>query len=843
MNKPVDENMLSLEELRALVPQLQALTEQHKKTQLVQQTLLNISRITSACTNLNELYPIIHTHISTLIEAQNFMVVLYDSECQHLDFVFINDQYHDDCQGLRIGKPDIEKTLTWKVVESRQPLYLCGAELSEELSRLAMPSEWVNQEPTDWLGAPLIENGHIIGALVIQSYDTNTRYSNDDLELLKFVCEHTSATIARTQNAFITEQTIAVRTEQLRISCEELENEIIERERIERLQQALFEISELSANAEDDMNLFYQHLHQTLSRLIYAPNCYIATVNWSDNQLTFEYFVDERTHCSGDRALTDGLTEYVLHTGDPQLVFAQDALQLSQNGDINASVYNDFQQQFICFLGIPLVVDGHVFGCVVVQSYDDQNTYSKQEQEIMRFVAHHISTAINRKRTSEAFRNYNKQLENEVAKRTENITQLNINLKQQITDKKHFEEQLIHQVNHDSLTGLPNRMLFNKLLSEMLEKKKRFEKQNKAMLFIDLDGFKQINDNFGHHVGDRFLIEVASRIKQSVRCYDSIARLSGDEFVVLLDDFDHMSDVFDISERIINLVSQPFTIVERQIHAGASIGIVEITSHYSSPEHIIRDADTAMYRAKSRGRGMCVMFTQELRESVSDNYLIEKQFKSALKNNEVETSLHPLTPHLTSLPPVIQLNCLWHTNINDYKDSKLVQLANKSGLSQQLDYYVITRFISHENEFPGDGCIIIPFSASSIKNNGFTEHLVSVLSNSTIEPSRLIIAISEYDIEVNDFVLRSAILSLGQHGIRFMLTDFLEYSGAISNTTDYGFDFVSCSQVLATTNNPQRQVMVQDTMGLLQKLDKTIVVPAAAMDYLIGVEAKSIYLF
>ena len=634
MTKPFDEETLSTEELRAIVPQLQSLTEKYKKQERVQQALLTISQVTNSHTDLQSLYPTIHHHINTIIEAQNCLVALFEEENDCIHFVFIRDQYTDDCEGLKIYAPEYEDTLTWQVIKTGQPLYLYREKLKEQLANLNIPEEGIGEEPVDWLGAPLINDGKTIGAVVLQSYDITTRYSDEDLELLNFVCQHLSSTISRVQRTVLTEQTIEVRTEQLRVSLQELEDEIEERERMENLQQALFEISELSASLDEDMGQFYVRLHAILSRLIYAPNCYIATVNWDENTLSFEYYADEKEPTTNNRVLGQGLTEHILKTGESKIVYQEEAKALSDAGLIAPSVYQTFTEFFVGWLGVPLIIDGHVFGCVVVQSYDEEKRFSGNDIEILRFVSHHIATAIDRKRSNDALRDYNKQLELMVAKRTEKATQLNISLQQQIEDNKKIEQQLIHQVNHDPLTGLPNRLMFNKQLASMLAKKKRYPSQNKALMFIDLDGFKQINDNFGHHNGDKFLIEVAKRLERTVRAYDSLARLGGDEFVVLLDGFERLTDLYDISERIIEDLSKPFIEKGRQMHAGASVGIVEIIQNYDLPEHIIRDADTAMYEAKSRGRGTSVLFDNSIKSAVDDSLAIELAFKQALKNAE-----------------------------------------------------------------------------------------------------------------------------------------------------------------------------------------------------------------
>ena len=215
-------------------------------------------------------------------------------------------------------------------------------------------------------------------------------------------------------------------------------------------------------------------------------------------------------------------------------------------------------------------------------------------------------------------------------------------LKQQIEERKEIELKLIHDAHHDSLTDLPNRAMFTSRLELAIANKHRHPDNLFAVLFIDLDRFKIINDTLGHHAGDEFLVEVARRISLCIRGHDLLARLGGDEFVVLLDSFDDISVVEDVAARIIESISAPFSLETKEMYSGASIGIAHLESYYRNADDVLRDADAAMYQAKTLGRGRFVMFDKSMRDRLLEELELENEFRRALREEEFEYFLQPV---------------------------------------------------------------------------------------------------------------------------------------------------------------------------------------------------------
>ena len=238
--------------------------------------------------------------------------------------------------------------------------------------------------------------------MVVQTYDEGIHYTQEDLEVLLFVSQHIVTTVDRVKNRELTERTIRDRTRQLRRTNDDLQEEILERQKVESLQQALFEISELAANLEGDMNVFYSSLHEILARLISAPNCYIAIVDREQNKLEFPYFSDTNQASINSRPMSRGLTEFVLRTGQAELINPPRVLQLAESGELDVTVAQKMLKSANSWLGSPLVVDGDIAGVIAVQTYGKHAKYTARDQELLRFVSHHIAVAMERKSNTEA---------------------------------------------------------------------------------------------------------------------------------------------------------------------------------------------------------------------------------------------------------------------------------------------------------------------------------------------------------------------------------------------------------------------------------------------------------
>jgi len=205
---------------------------------------------------------------------------------------------------------------------------------------------------------------------------------------------------------------------------------------------------------------------------------------------------------------------------------------------------------------------------------------------------------------------------------------------QDITARRKAEEGLHHLAFHDSLTGLPNRRRFHQLLAVAVQGTQLEEGREFAVMFLDFDRFKLINDSLGHHIGDEFLMQVSQRIRDSVRPKDVVARLGGDEFAILADDVDVERYAQNLAERLLDVLRQPLRIAGTDITTSASIGITFSSMGYADPADMVRDADTAMYKAKAAGKGRYALFDSALHAELSQRVRLEGDLRRALTTGQ-----------------------------------------------------------------------------------------------------------------------------------------------------------------------------------------------------------------
>ncbi|MEO8133462.1 MAG: EAL domain-containing protein [Betaproteobacteria bacterium] len=546
-------------------------------------------------------------------------------------------------------------------------------------------------------------------------------------------------------------------------------SDITERKEAQRLQTALYGISEAAHNARDLPDLFAR-IHAIVGELLPARNLFVALYDPERDEVSFPYFIDEHDPVPEPRRLAaGGLTEAVIRTGVALLVTPERMARMVADGQ------SIIGTDSLDWLGVPLKTDRRTIGVLTVQSYTGLVRYTARDQALLQFVSDQVATAIERKQAEQALHAGEERYRSVIAAMAEGIvvrdrdacvvdcnasaertlgeslaqmkargatqpertlyredgaaisaeesatlaalqtgrpqsnvvtgflkpdgTMMWLSLNAQplhdeagttitgvvttftdITEKKESEALIWQQANFDSLTQLPNRRMFRDRLEQAIKKCRR-DDSKLAILFIDLDRFKEINDAFGHDKGDILLVEAARRISDCVRDSDTVARLGGDEFTVILSELEDAAGVELIAEKIIAGLAAPYWFGAEQAFVSASVGITIYPSDATGVEDLLKHADQALYVAKGAGRNRFGYFTPALQVAAQARMRLTSDLRHALEDGQFSVQFQPMVHLATGGIHRAEALLRWtHPQRGQVSPAEFIPVAEASGL-------------------------------------------------------------------------------------------------------------------------------------------------------------------
>ena len=345
-----------------------------------------------------------------------------------------------------------------------------------------------------------------------------------------------------------------------------------------------------------------------------------------------------------------------------------------------------------------------------------------------------------------------------------------------ITEQKNAESKLSHQVHHDALTGLPNRVLFSDRLEQALESAKRNSSQL-ALLFIDLDHFKEINDSLGHAVGDEILKVVTSRLKEAIRDKDTLARLGGDEFTVILEDLTQAQDASLISNKILTSLAEAITLHDTTLYVSSSIGISIYPDDGGSPENLLKYADSAMYKAKNEGRNNFQFYSAEMTELAFERVLMETSLRGALKNEEFVVHYQPQINGVTNELIGMEALVRWqHPSMGLVSPAKFIPLAESTGLIIDIDRYVMKMAMTQLSEWYKDGLspgvLAMNLAVKQLKDKKFIDMFKNLMQETNCKPEWIALEVTEGQIMTNPEEAIKILRQISDLGVELAVDDF-----------------------------------------------------------------------
>ena len=424
-------------------------------------------------------------------------------------------------------------------------------------------------------------------------------------------------------------------------------------------------------------------------------------------------------------------------------------------------------------------------------------------------------------------------LERAVAERTLELQEANERLQAEIADRRQAETRAQHLADHDALTGLPNRRLLEDRLTQALAASQRNRKQT-AVMFVDLDRFKNINDSLGHAAGDLVLKECAERLVKQLRVVDTICRMGGDEFVVVLPEIKRASDAANVAAKILETVSQPFLVEERELQITPSVGISVFPDDGRDAGSLIRNADAAMYHAKETGRANYQFFTEQMNQAASRRLALEGDLRQAVLKGEMRVYYQPVVEAAGGKVASHEALLRWqHPTRGVIEPAEFIHLAEDTGLIQRLGDWLLAEscrwctFIGAERGLP----VSVNLSARQFHDPKLPEMVARALRESGLPPRLLEFEVAEPTVMQNTDVALAVLRKLRALGVSVAIDGFGAAYSSLVGLRQLPVQKLKIDRSLVAEVHKEGRAIIAGIVGLAHALELKVIA--------VGVESEA----
>ncbi len=398
-----------------------------------------------------------------------------------------------------------------------------------------------------------------------------------------------------------------------------------------------------------------------------------------------------------------------------------------------------------------------------------------------------------------------------------------------ITQRKNAERQIVHQAYHDALTGLPNRMLFYDRLTQALNLARRDER-GLAVLFLDLDQFKLVNDTLGHAAGDRLLVEIARRLQNSVRDSDTVARVGGDEFTLLLRNVDDGGDAARAAQKVLEAIARPAEVDGQRLYVTTSIGISTYPADGEEAEALLTNADIAMYRAKELGRSRYQLCTPAMNAKSVARLTLERDLRLAVERGELALLYQPQVRIASGRTVGVEALLRWnHPERGLVRPAEFIGVAEETRLILPIGEWVLRTACEQARQWHRDGCsdlrVAVNLSALQFQQRSLVAVVQEILDDTGVDPDWLVLEITE-SAAMHDAELTVEVLAmLRAMGLRIAIDDFGTGHASLSYLRQFPIDTLKIDRGFVSDLETSREgsAIVNAIIGLAHGLDLEVV--------------------